>query len=104
VNHWHETLLGCVSEAIGAPLVVHERDRELASERCNVDETFSERVVLDGGFELVPVPGHTSGATAYLHSFVFVFETEPSRLDRPPGAAARRGSPHSSTRNAEASA
>jgi glyoxylase-like metal-dependent hydrolase (beta-lactamase superfamily II) len=66
LNHWHETLLGCVSEVIGAPLVVHERDREQAADRCKVDETFSERAVLDGNFELIPIPGHTSGATAYL--------------------------------------
>jgi glyoxylase-like metal-dependent hydrolase (beta-lactamase superfamily II) len=66
LNHWHETLLGCVTDAIGAPLVVHEGDREQAARRCQVGETFSERVVLDGDFELIPIPGHTSGATAYL--------------------------------------
>ena len=30
------------------------------------DETFSERAMLDGDFELIPIPGHTQGATAYL--------------------------------------
>jgi glyoxylase-like metal-dependent hydrolase (beta-lactamase superfamily II) len=66
LNHWHETLLGCVSETIGAPLIVHEDDRERAAERCEVGETFSTRAVLDGDFELIPIPGHTPGATAYL--------------------------------------
>jgi glyoxylase-like metal-dependent hydrolase (beta-lactamase superfamily II) len=66
LNHWHETLLGCVSETIGAPLIVHEDDRERAAERCEVGETFSGRAVLDGDFELIPIPGHTPGATAYL--------------------------------------
>jgi glyoxylase-like metal-dependent hydrolase (beta-lactamase superfamily II) len=74
LNHWHETLLGCVSDAVGAPLFVNERDREAA--RCEVDETFSGRALLDGDFELIPIPGHTSGATAFLwdsggHSVLF---------------------------------
>ena len=28
--------------------------------------TFSDRSVLDGDFELIPTPGHTPGATAFL--------------------------------------
>ena len=64
LNHWHETLLGCVSGVVGAPLLVNEHDRESA--KCAVDETFSERAVLDGDFELIPIPGHTRGATAFL--------------------------------------
>jgi glyoxylase-like metal-dependent hydrolase (beta-lactamase superfamily II) len=66
LNHWHETLLGCVSDVIGAPLLVHENDRAQAADRCEVDETFSERAVLDGDFELIPIPGHTPGATAFI--------------------------------------
>jgi hypothetical protein len=33
---------------------------------CNVDETFSGRHRLDDDFEVIPTPGHTSGATADL--------------------------------------
>ena len=31
-----------------------------------MDETFSERHKLDEDFEIIPIPGHTSGATAFL--------------------------------------
>jgi glyoxylase-like metal-dependent hydrolase (beta-lactamase superfamily II) len=31
-----------------------------------VDETFSERHKLDEDFEIIPIPGHTNGATAFL--------------------------------------
>jgi glyoxylase-like metal-dependent hydrolase (beta-lactamase superfamily II) len=31
-----------------------------------VDETFSGRHKLDEDFEIIPIPGHTSGATAFL--------------------------------------
>ena len=36
------------------------------SETCNVDEAFSECHHLDEDFEVIPNPGHTSGATAFL--------------------------------------
>ena len=45
---------------------MHERDRDAAAERTTVDGTFSERATLDGDFELIPIPGHTPGATAFL--------------------------------------
>ena len=34
--------------------------------KCTVDETFSERATLDGDCEVIPIPGHTQGATAFL--------------------------------------
>ena len=42
--------------------------------------TFSKRHVLDDDFEVIPIPGHTSGATAYLwdsggHRFLFTGDT-----------------------------
>ena len=49
-----------------SPTFVHERDRDAAAERTTVDGTFSERATLDGDFELIPIPGHTPGATAFL--------------------------------------
>jgi glyoxylase-like metal-dependent hydrolase (beta-lactamase superfamily II) len=42
--------------------------------------TFSRRHMLDEDFEVIPIPGHTSGATAYLwdsgeHRFLFTGDT-----------------------------
>lgn len=36
------------------------------SEVCAIGETFSERHRLDEDFEIIPTPGHTSGATAFV--------------------------------------
>jgi glyoxylase-like metal-dependent hydrolase (beta-lactamase superfamily II) len=68
LNHRHEAAPACdwVGETFGARLFCHESDAVSASAGCNVDETFSERHRLDDDFEVIPVPGHTSGATAYL--------------------------------------
>jgi hypothetical protein len=68
LNHHHEASPACdwVARTFGAPLHVHEADARAVSEICNVDETFSERHKLDEDFEIIPVPGHTSGATAFL--------------------------------------
>ena len=46
--------------------VIHADDRAAAEDSLTVDETFSDRAVLDGDFELIPTPGHTPGATAFL--------------------------------------
>src|ERR687893_1409038 len=68
LNHHHEASPACdwVARTFNAPLHVHENDAPSVSETCNVDETFSERHRLDEDFEVIPIPGHTSGATAYL--------------------------------------
>lgn len=62
LNHWHEAMFA----GVAAPTFVHERDRDAAAERTTVDATFAERTTLDGDFELIPIPGHTPGATAFL--------------------------------------
>jgi glyoxylase-like metal-dependent hydrolase (beta-lactamase superfamily II) len=63
LNHWHEaTFLG---DAV-APLFVNERDREATERSAEVAHVFSKRHVLDGDFEVIPTPGHTPGATAFL--------------------------------------
>jgi glyoxylase-like metal-dependent hydrolase (beta-lactamase superfamily II) len=49
-----------------APLFVHEADRAATSKAYDVRATFSRRHVLDEDFEVIPTPGHTPGATAYL--------------------------------------
>ena len=68
LNHHHEASPACdwVAETFGAPLHVHEDDAGAASEICEVGETFSERHMLGDDFEVVPIPGHTAGATAFL--------------------------------------
>jgi len=64
LGHWHEAMFA--ADLDGIPTLVHERDREPAEQRASVDGTFSERSTLDGDFELIPIPGHTAGATAFL--------------------------------------
>jgi len=71
LNHGHEAW---ASEAAGAwvastfdaPLYAHENEKEEVSRAFDVDVTFSERHTLGNDFEVVPIPGHTSGATAFL--------------------------------------
>ena len=64
LNHWHEAAFG--DDGVDAPLVVHADDRAATEDSRPVDETFAERLLLDGDFELIPTPGHTPGATAFL--------------------------------------
>jgi glyoxylase-like metal-dependent hydrolase (beta-lactamase superfamily II) len=82
LNHHHEASPACdrVAETFGAPLHVHEDDARAASEICEVGETFSERHKLGDDFEVVPIPGHTAGATAFLwdsgeHRVLFTGDT-----------------------------
>jgi glyoxylase-like metal-dependent hydrolase (beta-lactamase superfamily II) len=68
LNHHHEASPACdwVAKTFCAPLHVHEADAQAASKVCDVDETFSERHRLDEDLEVIPIPGHTNGATAFL--------------------------------------
>lgn len=68
LNHHHEAAPSCdwVTRTFDAPLHCHEHDRTEASQACNVDATFSERHVVGRDLEVIPIPGHTRGATAYL--------------------------------------
>jgi glyoxylase-like metal-dependent hydrolase (beta-lactamase superfamily II) len=68
LNHHHEASPACdwVAKTFDAPLHVHEKEAPPVSEICNVAETFSKRHHLDDDFEVIPIPGHTSGATAFL--------------------------------------
>ncbi len=63
LNHWHEAMFATHLEA---PLFVHERERARVEEEMHVRGTFSRRHVLDEDFEVIPIPGHTAGATAFL--------------------------------------
>ena len=78
LNHGHEAMFA--SDWVTAPLFVHERDRDAVAEAHHVRGTFSRRHVLDEDFEVIPTPGHTPGATAYLwdrgeHRMLFTGDT-----------------------------
>jgi glyoxylase-like metal-dependent hydrolase (beta-lactamase superfamily II) len=78
LNHRHEAIFA--SDWVEAPLFVHERERRSVSRNYDVEATFSRRHALDGDFEVIPAPGHTSGATAYLwdtgdHRLLFTGDT-----------------------------
>ncbi|MGH2941836.1 MAG: MBL fold metallo-hydrolase [Solirubrobacteraceae bacterium] len=74
VNHRHEAMFGPQGTDVG--VFVHERDREATAQSLSIEGTFSERHMLDDDFEVIPTPGHTPGATAFLwdggaHRFLF---------------------------------
>jgi hypothetical protein len=78
LNHGHEAMFA--SDWVTAPLFVHESERESVAETYHVRGTFSRRHTLDDDFEVIPTPGHTSGATAYLwdsgeHRLLFTGDT-----------------------------
>jgi glyoxylase-like metal-dependent hydrolase (beta-lactamase superfamily II) len=64
LNHWHEVAVG--GGRSGLPIAVHEADRAETERHAAVERTFAERTTLDGDFEIIPIPGHTPGATAFL--------------------------------------
>ena len=70
LNHRHEASPACdwVAGTFGAPLHVHREDAGAASEVCGVAATFSGRHRVGEDFEVIPIPGHTDGATAFLWS------------------------------------
>ena len=82
LNHRHESGFGCgqIAAMFHAPLSCHEQERESVAANCKVAETFSERHMLDDDFEVIPTPGHTPGATAFLwdkgeHRCLFTSDT-----------------------------
>ena len=64
LNHWHELAVGGAG-SVHAPLHIHVADRAAAEDTHPVDHAFDARSTLDGDFELIPIPGHTPGATAF---------------------------------------
>ncbi len=74
LNHRHEAMFA--SDWVAAPLFCHENERESVARASNVRAAFFRRHMLDDDFEVIPTPGHTSGATAFLwdsgeHRFLF---------------------------------
>lgn len=77
LNHWHEALF---TAPVDAPLLVHERDRAATEKRAHVAASFSHRHTIGSDFEVIPTPGHTKGATAFLwdhgeHRMLFTGDT-----------------------------
>ena len=64
LGHGHEAMF--LPDGIEAPLFVHEADGAAVADQAHVRGTFSRRHLLDSDFEVIPIPGHTEGATAYL--------------------------------------
>ena len=64
LNHHHEAAFGAQGSV--APLFVHEADAERTRRAMTVRGTFSRRHTLDDDLEVIPIPGHTPGSTAYL--------------------------------------
>lgn len=64
VNHGHEEMYGAPD--LEMPVYVHELDRAEAARSLPVAGTFSERQMLEDDIEVIPMPGHTPGSTAYL--------------------------------------
>jgi glyoxylase-like metal-dependent hydrolase (beta-lactamase superfamily II) len=78
LNHWHEAAFG--GEATGVPLFCNEHDRVAVERSTPVAHVFSKRHVIGSDFEVIPTPGHTPGATAYLwetgeHRMLFTGDT-----------------------------
>jgi hypothetical protein len=78
LNHRHEAMF--LPARVAAPLIVHEADRGPVERKAHVRGTFSRRHTLDDDLEVIPTPGHTPGATAYLwdsgeHRFLFTGDT-----------------------------
>ena len=68
LNHWHEADIAGEGAfgALGAPLFCHEDERAEVARTTAVAGTFAARHMAGDDFEVVPIPGHTPGATAYL--------------------------------------
>ena len=82
LNHRHEAMFASewLAETLEVPLFCHEEERRSVEDGYNVRATFSRRHMLDHDFEVIPTPGHTSGATAYLwdsggHRVLFTGDT-----------------------------
>jgi Metallo-beta-lactamase superfamily len=78
LGHGHEAMF--LDDAIDAPLFVHAADAAAVEPKHHVRGTFTRRHVLDEDFEVIPIPGHTPGATAYLwdsgaHRVLFTGDT-----------------------------
>jgi hypothetical protein len=77
-NHRHEAEL--TSAGLASPRFIHRDDSGALAAEFGVAEAFSRRHTVDEDFEVIPTPGHTPGATAYLwdtghHRVLFTGDT-----------------------------
>lgn len=80
LNHWHEAIFGLAPASLSARLIHHRAEAPHVERRGGRGRTFSRRHHLDPDFEVIPTPGHTAGATAYLwnagdHRMLFTGDT-----------------------------
>ncbi len=68
LNHWHEADVAGQDAlgALGAPLFCHDADLPEVARTHAAAGTFAARHMAGDDFEVIPIPGHTPGATAYL--------------------------------------
>jgi hypothetical protein len=93
LNHRHEA--GFLPDRLEAPLFVHRNELESVAKRAHVRGTFSRRHTFEDDFEVIPTPGHTTGATAYLWDsgeYRFLFTGDTILIDEGEWVAAVLGS------------
>lgn len=78
LNHGHEA--SEADDRLGAPLALHEADAPQVARVATVARTFADRHRIGDDLEVIPTPGHTAGATAYLwdgpeHRVLFTGDT-----------------------------
>ena len=70
LNHWHEAAFGGADRVAGdvrrPAALPRERARDRWRRRPRSPGPSSQRHMVGDDFEAIPIPGHTSGATAYL--------------------------------------
>ena len=71
LNHGHEAWAAeaagaWVASTFDAPVYAHENEKEEVSRAYGLAGTLSGRLTVGDDLEIIPVPGHTSGATAFL--------------------------------------
>ncbi len=78
LGHWHEAMVA--GRESDLPVFVHDDDRDEASRVMAIRGGFTKRHKLGSDFEVIPMPGHTPGSTAYLwdsghHRFLFTADS-----------------------------
>jgi len=78
LGHWHEAMVA--GRESGLPAFVHDADRAEVTPVMPVRGGFTKRHKLGSDFEVIPMPGHTPGSTAYLwdsghHRFLFTADS-----------------------------
>lgn len=82
LTHWHEAGMGAaaIARRFGAPVFCHSADRAEAEKAVAVTGSFDARHLYAEDVEIIPIPGHTPGATAILwrgpeHRCLFTADT-----------------------------